>query len=119
MAIVDPIQEVTLRLKKETTSRETRLRRFVQRNAETGFIEAQFPIEIDVEAITYELDALDNKTDIYDTQNLGSIFLEPGEIFALWTTQVTLADTTVTTLGDLLSARIDEIIAARFAPPTP
>lgn len=114
MAINEPIKEVTLRLKKEITSKNTKLKRNVVQNPSTGFWEAQFPIEIDIEAITYELDASDNKIDIYDRQELGNVSLEPLEIYNLWTTPITLEGGTSTTLGDLLALKIDEIIAGRL-----
>lgn len=119
MAINEPIQEVTLRLKKETTSKNTKLKRIVIQNQETGFYSAVFPIEIDAESITYILDAEDNKIDIYEHQELGNMSLEPTEIYGLWTTAITLADGTPTTLGDLLAAKIDEIILARITVPPP
>lgn len=115
MSINEPIQEVTLRLKREVTSRNTKLMRTVSQDQETGFYTAQYPIEIDIEAITYELDAQDNKTGIYDHQFLGNVSLTAEEIGALWATQLTLDDGTVTVLGLLLADRIDQIIAAKLA----
>lgn len=115
MAINDPIQTVTLRLKREVTSRNTKLMRTIVQDASTGYYTAQYPIEIDIEAVTYELDANDNKIDIYDHQFLGNVSLTAEEIGALWLTPVTLQDGTATVLGELLAAKIDQLIAVKLA----
>lgn len=119
MSLDEPIKEVTLRLKKETTARETKLKRFVEKNPETGFIEAKYPIEIDMESITYELDANDNKVDIYEIQLHGNISLEPAEIMSLWTEPIILSNGTTAMLGNVIADKIDAIIANRLNPPTP
>lgn len=114
MAVNKPIQQVTLRLKEEIASVETRLIRFVQRNPDTGFIEPKYPIKIFMESITYVLDENDNKIDIYDQQSLGDINLSPDEIMSLWLTPVTIGGVE-NVLGNVIADKIDAIIANRLA----
>lgn len=114
MAINEPIKEISLRLKKEITSKNTKLKRIVSKNEATGYYEPQYPIEIDIEAITYELDANDNKIDIYEYQELGNVSLSGEEILSLWMEPITLADGTATVLGEVLATKIDQIIQAKI-----
>ena len=109
-----PIREVTVRLSEEITSRDTRLMRLMTRNAQTGFLEPQYPIQITAESNTYELDANDNKLDLYDHRELGTISLTAPEIYALWTELVTLKDGTTHMLGNVLADKIDAILDARY-----
>lgn len=117
MALNDPIKEITLRLKRETTSKVTKLMRMVERDPETGQLVVRFPIDIEAEAITYELDASDVKTDIYEIEQLGRFSLSDAEVMNLWTELVTLSDGSTKMLGNVLADKIDEILALHF--PTP
>ena len=114
MAINGPVEEIALRLKKETTSKETKLKRIVVQDSETGFYKALFPVEIDIESITYVLDADNNKIGVYEQQPLGNESLTEAEIISLWSEPIALVDSTTTTIGEWISNKIDSIIAAKL-----
>ena len=114
MAINSPITERTIRTREEITSRSTNLLRIVQRNTNTGYFDAVFPIQIFAESIVYGLDAEDNKTEILERKDGRPIVLTDEEIVSIWSTAVTLDDGTKTYLGPLISDKLDAIISTKF-----
>lgn len=114
MAIEKPVREITVILKEELASKETRLSRMVYKNPETGFMTTTFPVTIWAESITYELDPAGNKLDIYDRTDMGTLTLTDEEIMMLWAEQVTLSDGSTVYLGNLLADKIDAVLRQKF-----
>lgn len=111
-----PTETITIALETELTARTTFLRRIVQQDPDTGFYGAVYPIEVDSEEITYQVDADGNRVDIYDRRLMGNFTLDPAEVYALWAEVVTLQDGSQVALGELIAGKIDAILEARFYP---
>jgi len=113
MSIVINEHTVSVSLLTEVASSNISLGRSLVRN-ESGILEAAFPVAIRWNEITYELDAQGHKTDVYEIKNHGDLELTPLEIYGLYTEQITLQDGTVTTMGDHLAKRTDEILKSKL-----
>jgi hypothetical protein len=114
MAVTRPVQQLSLQLKEEITSRRTSLMRMVHKDPVTGFFQAEFPVQIQPESITYEVDVDGNKTDIYEQKDLEVINLTFEEASALWTKVIRKEDGSEVQLGAFLSDEIDAILAVKF-----
>lgn len=114
MSIDKPIFEVTVKLKEELAARQTLLSRIVTKNETTGYYEPEYPVEIEAERTTYEVDENNNRLAIYDKVNLGRVVLSQEQTMSLWAEEVTLQDGTKLFLGELLANKIDSVIDNHF-----
>lgn len=115
MAVVKPPVDVQMRTVEETTSCDTHLRRLVYKD-EAGVIRVGYPVDIDVESITYKIDNDGSKLDILSVAKRGTINLTAPQIMALWGTQIQIIPSgVITTIGAFLADRIDAAIDEAFS----
>ena len=109
MAVKKPKQQKVYELVDEIASRSLVLLREVKKT--TNGIEVNFDATINPKRITYEVDTEGNKLDIYEEQDLASIAVTQQQLMGLFSIQVTLADGTVSYVGEVLSNFADQLIA--------
>ena len=116
MAIQQPIKTQTFKLQDEVASRVILLTRDVIDN-QNGSVTINFGGAIHPKSITYELDTEDNKIGIYESADLDGIVISSEQLMQLFGIKVTLADGTVSYIGEVISNFTDQIISARVPDP--
>jgi hypothetical protein len=109
MAIQKPLQTKEYKLRDEIASRVMLINRDVVDNHD-GTTSTNFSAIIYPKHITYELDANDNKTGIYEEKDLAPVTITPTELYGLFTIPVTLDDGTKSYFGEILSNFADQLI---------
>ena len=119
MAINVETTQISLKLKKETASRCTTFERVVT-DDQAGTVTVTFPASVAVQEVTYEVDANGKDTAVYETRDLGTFAISQEELMPLWGIPIVRADNGQSgAFGELFSALIDQMIAAKLAPPPP
>ena len=113
MAIQEPLQSVVVKLLPETASRVISIKRTVIDNGDKT-ISVFEGATIHATLTTYEVDSNNNPTAIYDSVDFPSFDLADAQMVAIFGIQVTLADGTVSSIGEVISNATDQIIAAQF-----
>lgn len=108
MAIEHPIEEITIRKKKETASSVISLRRVVNED-----LTVDFPISISYVTTIFEVDANDVKIKKLGEENNVVFDLTPEQVFGFFTTMVTHNGQEVM-LGNLIAGLTDQLIATRL-----
>ena len=116
MAIQQPIQTQTFNLQNEVASKLIMLTREVRDN-NNGTVSVSFGGAIHPRSITYELDADGNKTGIYESYDIDGIVIDESQLMQLFGIKVTLADGTVSYIGEVISNFTDQIICQRVPDP--
>lgn len=81
-------------------------------------VQTSFMVNITHSVSQYLIDENNVKIRVIDQgQNQESLNLTPEQVMTLFSTQVTLADGTVTSLGELIADRADELIEASLNTP--
>jgi hypothetical protein len=81
-------------------------------------VQIAFNVNITHSENQYLIDENNVKTKVIEQgRNQGSLNLTPEQVMTLFSTQVTLADGTVTSLGELIADRADELIEASLTTP--
>ena len=111
MAIQQPVQPITYNLQNEVASKVIRLTRDV--SDQGGSVLDTFGCIIQPKSITYEVDANNNKIGIYDSFDYPNITVSENQLMSLFGIKVTLADGTVSYIGEVLSNFADQIIATQ------
>ncbi len=109
MAVKKPKQQKVYELVDEIASRSLVLLREVRKNGNS--INVEFDATIHPKKITYEVDAEGNKIDIYEEADLPGIAVTQQQLMGLFAIQVTLADGTVSYIGEVISNFADQLIA--------
>jgi len=109
MAIQQPISVKQYNLQNEVASRVILLTRDVVDN--NGTVDTVFGCTIHPKSITYEVDANGVKMNIYESSEVDSIIVSQEQLMSLFGIKVTLANGTVSYIGEILSNFADQIIS--------
>ena len=110
MAIKQPAIPANYTLQTEVASRMILLSRDVVDNG-SGAVLTTFGCDIIPRSTTYELDAEGKEVGVYDSADLDRITVPQNQMMELFGIRVTLADGTVSYVGEVLSNFADQIIA--------
>ena len=112
MAIQSAVQTKTVSLRSDYSSKSVILTRNVVDNGD-GTVTTTFGAIICPTLITYNVDSNNNPTGIFKQQEtVSAINVDPTQLMGLFGMKVTLADGTVSYLGEILSNFTDQMIAA-------
>lgn len=111
MSIQESLQTLTYALREEIASRVMLFTRTVE---DSPLCPAKYGATIHPFSITYELDAEGNKLGIYETKVLKEFDVTEAQLMGLFGIQVTLADGTVSYVGEVISNFADQLIAANL-----
>ena len=108
MAIEHPIEEITIRKKKETASSVISLRRVVNDD-----LTVDFPISVSYLDTIYEVDTSNIKIKKLGEENNVVFDLTPEQVFGFFTTLVTYNGQEIM-LGNLIAKLTDDLIRERL-----
>jgi hypothetical protein len=113
MAIQQALQTVSKTLLPEYTSRVILLTRDVVDDG-AGKVTTNFGATVHPVAITYSVDASGNPTAVDSRTDYSAFDVDAVQLAKLFDMAVTLADGTVSTIGEVLSNFTDQIIVAKM-----